>query len=395
MTSSSICVAFGGNSPEHEVSVISAIQAMQALKERGKDVLPLYITKSDRWLTGDHLTDIANFKDLNTLEERSVPCHFQFDELGKARLFSSRKKLFGTPESWNIDVVVMAFHGSDGENGAFQGLLESYNIAYTGSGHTGAAVAMDKEISKKLCGLAGINITESISFYEFEWVKSQEAYLEKAESIGFPLMVKPINLGSSIGVKRVENRDELTTGIETAFRFDERLIVEEAITPLIEINCSVMGTPEEMEVSVCEMPKGSEESLSFEDKYMSGESSSKGMASANRIIPAPISEELTEEIQSLSKKIFKTLQAAGLVRIDFLVHAETQKVYFNEINTIPGSFSFYLWKESDISFEQLLLRLIEIAKKVHHKKNGRVRSYETNLLNVKSSQGIKGLKGTK
>lgn len=395
MNQSYICVAFGGNSPEHEVSVISAIQAMQALNESGKNILPLYITKSGRWLTGEKLTDIANYKDLNVLEEKSTPCHFQFNELGKAQLVSSKKKLFGSAENWDIEVVVMAFHGSDGENGSFQGLLESYNLPYTGSGHTGAAIAMDKKVSKELCSLAGIAVTDSVSFYEFEWVENQTGLLEQAEHIGYPLMVKPVNLGSSIGVQRVDNRDDLTSAIETAFRFDEQLIVEEAISPLMEINCSVMGTHDEMEVSVCEMPKGSAEALSFEDKYLSGDSSSKGMASADRVIPAPISDELTSEIQSLSKYIFKTLQASGLVRIDFLVHAETEKVYFNEINTIPGSFSFYLWKESDISFEQLLMRLIQIAKKVHRQKNGRVRSYETNLLNVKSSQGIKGLKGTK
>jgi len=202
-------------------------------------------------------------------------------------------------------------------------------------------------------------------------------------------------LGSSIGVAKADNKDELIEAVEMAFRYDAHILIEDAIQPLMEINCSVLGTTENCRASVCERPLGVTETLSFKDKYQSGEGADKGMASADRIIPADISPELTEEIRELSMKIFKTFGASGLARLDFLVNSETNKVYFNEINTIPGSFSFYLWEKSDISFSALMEELLQIALKNHHQKNGRVLTYETNLLNEKAAKGIKGLKGIK
>ncbi|HKK25253.1 MAG TPA: hypothetical protein VJ941_06465, partial [Gracilimonas sp.] len=211
----------------------------------------------------------------------------------------------------------------------------------------------------------------------------------------YPLIVKPVSLGSSIGVAIANNRDELTEAVETAFRYDAHLLIEEAVNPLMEINCSVIGTPDDCKPSVCERPLGQTETLSFEDKYQSGDGAEKGMASADREIPAKISDALTKKIQDLSVKTFSALGASGLARLDFLVNSNTEEVYFNEINTIPGSFSFYLWEKSDMNFTQLMDELIRIALKQHQGKNGRVRSYDTNLLSEKALKGLKGLKGTK
>ncbi len=396
MPDKNLIVAFGGISPEHEVSVLSAMQVMSSLEESSYTIIPLYITKSGRWLTGELLKDLSEYKDIKKLEESAVSCAFVKDDIGRTLLKEQDKGgLFSKPQAFPVYAVVCAFHGSEGENGAFQGVCEMFNVPYTGSGVLGSSVGMDKVKAKQLCEANNIPVTNSLDFYESDWEKHQDTILEEANLLGFPLVVKPATLGSSIGVRKVESQDDLIEAVETAFRYDAHLLVEEAIHPLMEINCSVLGTAENCRASVCERPLGSTETLSFEDKYQSGGSAEKGMASADRVIPADISAELTDTIRTMAVHIFKTFDAAGVARLDFLVNADTEQVFFNEINTIPGSFSFYLWDKSDLNFTQLMEELIQIGIQRHQAKNGRIRSYETNLLSEKAAKGIKGLKGIK
>ncbi len=396
MSQKNLVIAFGGVSPEHEVSVLTAHQVIASLQDSSYSLIPLYISKSGRWFTGESLLDLPTFKDLKQLEQSASSCAFVKDDIGRTLLREQDKSgFFSKPNEWAVYAVVCAFHGSEGENGAFQGICEMFNVPYTGSGVLGSSVGMDKPKAKQLCEANEIPVTNSLDFFESDWEADQNTILKEAGLLGYPLVVKPASLGSSIGVKKVDDEQEMVEAIETAFRYDAHLLVEEAIHPLMEINCSVLGTAENCSASVCERPLGITETLSFEDKYQSGGSAEKGMASADRIIPADISPELTNTIRSLSVKIFKTFDAAGVARLDFLVNAETEDVYFNEINTIPGSFSFYLWEKSDLSFTQMVEELIKIAIKKHQAKNGRIRSYETNLLSEKAATGIKGLKGTK
>ncbi len=396
MSQKNLIVAFGGVSPEHEVSVLTAIQAISALENSSYQIIPLYVTKNGRWLTGESLLDLSNYKDLPKLESQAQDCAFVKDETGKTYLKEQNVSgLFSKPKSFPVYAVLCAFHGSEGENGAFQGVCEMMNIPYTGSGVLGSSLGMDKVKAKLVAAANGIPVTKAVNFYESDWVNEQDDIITVAEDFGYPLIVKPVSLGSSIGVAIANNRDELNEAVETAFRYDAHLLIEEAVNPLMEINCSVIGTPDDCKASVCERPLGKAETLSFEDKYQSGEGAEKGMASADREIPADISDTLTKKIQELSVKTFSALGASGLARLDFLVNANTEDVYFNEINTIPGSFSFYLWDRSDLNFTQLMEELIRIALKKHQEKNGRVRSYDTNLLSEKAMKGIKGLKGTK
>jgi D-alanine-D-alanine ligase len=394
MSQKNLIIAFGGPSPEHEVSVITAMQTAAALKNRGYHRIPLYINKSGRWFTGAGLLELENFRNLKKLEELSTPCYFTHNTLGQTVLKTAKKGLLGKSEEFPVYAVLAAFHGSGGENGSFQGVCETYNVPYTGSSVLGSSVGMDKVIAKNLCRSAGIPVAGGIDFFEREWVQKEASIVENAEKLGYPLVVKPVHLGSSIGVEIVKNMEELTNAVETAFRYDAHLLIEEAISPLMEINCSVLGTPQGCRASVCERPLGKDELLSFKDKYM-GDEATKGMASASRIIPADIDDELADQIRSVSKKIFRLLGCSGVARLDFLVNSETGKYYFNEINTIPGSFSFYLWKESGLSFSDLLDELISIAVEEHERKNGRIQSYETNLLSEKAVTGLKGLKGSK
>lgn len=396
MSSRNLVVAFGGISPEHEVSVLSAMQVLASLKETDFNLIPLYISKSGRWLTGDNLLEMENYQDLDRLQQEATHCTFSHDDLGKPILLETEKKgFFSSTNSYSIHAIIPAFHGSEGENGAFQGTCKMYNIPYAGSGVFASSLGMDKVKAKEICRSHNIPVADGFDFFESEWEENQQSILDAAGELSYPVILKPVSLGSSIGVAKADDEPELIEAVETAFRYDNNLMVEKAISPLIEINCSVLGTPDDLQTSVCERPLGQEETLSFEDKYQSDDGSQKGMASADREIPADISDELTQKIQSLSAKIFKLFRASGVARLDFLVNAENEELYFNEINTIPGSFSFYLWEESGMNMRELMLNLVEIAVDRHQKKMGRIRSYDTNLLNEKAIKGMKGLKGEK
>ena len=387
-----LVVAFGGVSPEHEVSVLTAMQVMSTLLGSKYNILPLYISKSGQWLTGDILKDLEQYGDLDSLIQQSSPCYFNRDQLGRVVLEYAKKGLFSKPIQKPIYAIVVSFHGGAGENGSFQGICEQYNLPYTGSGVLASSLGMNKVKAKQLCEANHIPVTSSLNFYEEDWDCHNDTILKEVEQLGYPVIVKPSSLGSSIGVKKVENQSALIRAVETAFRYDTQILIEEAVTPLIEINCAVLGTPESSISSVCERPLGSNEALSFADKYQRGGAAEKGMASADRVIPADISEELSQNIRALSKQIFRIFQATGVARIDYLVQKDTQKVYFNEINTIPGSFSYYLWEYSKLNFNDLLDQLIETAITVHQQKNGRILHYETNLLNDKAATGLKGSK---
>lgn len=393
MSSKNIVIAFGGRSPEHEVSVLTAMQAIAALKDTDYNIVPLYISKSGRWFTGNELMKLEHYQNLGELKEHSLPCSFSHDDMGNPVLLETQKKgFFSSFESHVIHALIPAFHGSEGENGAFQGLCETYNIAYAGSGVFASTIAMDKIKTKVLCRTFDIPVVREVCFDENEWNERQRELLNEIAALSYPVMVKPATLGSSIGVAKAADEQAVIDAVETAFRYDDCILVEQAVEPLIEINCSLLGTADEARASVCERPIGKENLLSFADKYQNEESSDKGMASADRIIPADIPDDQRATIREMSLQIFSIFQASGVARLDFLIDGNTGKIFFNEINTIPGSFSFYLWEEEGMDMKDLMVKLIEIALKKHGKKAGRIRSYDTNLLSEKATRGIKGLK---
>lgn len=392
MEKKTVIIAFGGISPEHEVSVLTAMQAIAALEDSPYHLVPLYISKSGRWYTGDYLLKLEHYEHLRKVTENGMPCTFAYDEYGRTVLKELKSGFLKKGLTYAIDAMLIAFHGSDGENGSFQGLCETFNVPYTGSNVFSSAIGMDKVAAKFLCRAHGIPVVTDSYFSESQWEINADEIVKKIEELNYPAVVKPVHLGSSIGVTIVNNKKELTDAIELAFRYDEHLLVERAVKPLMEINCSVIGTSDNCRVSVCERPVGAEELLSFQDKYLSDSGETKGMASASRVIPADIPDELTARIQETSKKVFRIFRCEGVVRLDFLVNSESFDFYFNEINTIPGSFSFYLWEASGTNFSAILEELINLAVQRHKKKNGRVQSYDTNLLNQKAVKGLKGIK---
>ncbi len=387
-----IALIFGGRSPEHEVSIITAHQVNAALEEK-HDVTPIYITKDGAWLTGDKLSDLKTFTEgsLPQAADYDKVC-IEFETHAKFSVIPKRTSLFSKKRELLADVVFPAIHGVHGEDGTLQGLLELMNVPYVGAGVIGSGVGMDKTMMKAILNENGLPIVPYVPFTKQDWDSVSEDILKVIEEkISYPMYVKPAISGSSIGVSQVQDVGTLKDAIELACRYCRRIIVEQGIGNGYEINCSVLGTNPPT-ASVCEKPIASTEFLSFDDKYIhqdtdpedqSGDSSeteiASGMAGAQREIPAPISDELTLHIQNLATLTFQVLDCAGLARIDFLV-AEDEDVYVNEINTIPGSFSFYLWEPAGLSFSELVSQLVSLAIESHQEKNRLIYSYSTNLL---------------
>lgn len=401
-----IGLVFGGVSPEHEVSVITALQMAAAMDRSKYTPVPLYIAKDGTWYTGDALLDLSRYKDLDALVASATPVALT-PARGRGVTVQSLQptKFFQKPAPPRpLDVLFLALHGGEGENGGVQGICETYNVPYTGSGVFGSALGMDKVITKMVCRDQGIPVVDYVAFRESEWGNREEEWLDRIErDINYPVVVKPARLGSSIGIRLARDRTTLDAAIEDALRYDDKVVVEYAVRNLREINCSVMGSPDEAVASVLEEPRTSagEALLTYQEKYMRGASGAKGgkqaasapasegMASLDRVIPAPVSPEQTAAIQALAVKVFQLFECAGLARIDFLMDGATGQVYFNEINTIPGSFSFYLWAPSGVPFDELAHRLIQLALQRHREKNRRVRSYDVNLLAMRAG-GAKG-----
>jgi len=405
-------VAFGGVAPEHEVSVISALQAAAALDRDRYRPVPIYLAKDGTWYTGEHLLELERFSDLDAVMDAATPVAVAPGTHGTLKLMEQPAAdtwthlTDGPPRRWTIDVVFLGFHGGEGENGGMQGLCETFNVPYTGSGIFGSALGMDKIRSKMICRAQDIPVVDFVALAESDWAYQEEAGLDRCEAeIGYPVIVKPARLGSSIGITRADDRAELDAAIEEAFRYDNEVIVERAVTALREINCAILGDAKEATPSVLEEPVAADEDevLTFRDKYLGDDEAAagakaeadapEGMASLDRIIPAELSDERTQAIQDLAVRIFQLFDCAGVARIDFMIDEATGEVFFNEINTIPGSFSFYLWEPSGVPFDELVHRLIEIARRRHRAKNGRIRYYDVNLLSAKSLSGLTGAKG--
>ena len=379
-----VAVIFGGVSVEHEISVISALQTIHAFDKSKYDITPVYITKQGKWLTGSQLLEVDNYKDLPALEKNcdsiSLSPHADTFVIFKQKTGFGKQKILA-----KIDVVFPVLHGKNGEDGAMQGFLSLKNIPFVGSHLLGSVIGIDKVAMKLLFKSSGIPTVDFVWFYDKDWYQNADSYIQKIEAIGYPVIIKPSDQGSSVGISTAKNREELRKAIDLASSFSGRILVEKMIANLQEINCSVLGDSEEQQASVCEEPLSSGEILSYTDKYVTKSGGSKGMQSTKRRIPADIPDALTQEIQDLARQSFKVIDASGVARIDFLIDKDTQKLYVNEINTIPGSLSFYLWEASGKSFKQLVDELVKIALKRQRDKSHYLFSYDANIFKMSGS----------
>jgi len=379
-------VLFGGKSVEHEVSVITAIQAMNSFDKGKYDIVPIYISREGSFYCGPDIGKIESYRDIKALIARSVRV-LPMGENGRMKLLRQPPKKFGDNVYDTIDVAFPAVHGTNVEDGTLQGYLHTIGVPYVGCDVLSSAVGMDKYVMKAVLKDNGLPVLPCVRFDVKRWSRKRGEMIEELESaLRYPVIIKPVNLGSSVGIKIAHDREGLIEAVDYAFNYAAVVLAENAVTNLREINCSVLGDYETAEASECEEPVNTDEILSYEDKYggggKSGEKSGggKGMSGLKRLLPAPISAELREEVRSLAVKTFKALGCNGVSRIDFLLDTEENKLWVNEINTIPGSLSFYLWEPIGVKYPELLDRMVSLALKREREAADISYSFDTNIL---------------
>ncbi len=393
-----VAFVFGGKSVEHEVSVISAIQAIMSMDTEKYDITPVYMTKKNEMYVGEDIGKIESYKNIDELLKKSKRV-IMVNEGENVKLIEYPQKKIGKSLSIKIDLVFPVVHGTNVEDGALQGYFKTIGIPFVGCDVTASAIGMDKYIMKQVLKNVGIPVLDA-KLYTLNDYKEIEKMLDDIEKeFGYPVIVKPVNLGSSVGISVASDRVKLVSSVDDAFRYSTKVLVEHAISDLREINCSVLGDELEAEASECEEPLHSEEILSYEDKYVRNAKSggskgtgSKGMASVARKIPADLSSEERERVRDMAVRSFKALGCNGVSRIDFMIDNETGELYFNEINTIPGSLAFYLWEPLGVSYKELLDRMIQLALKRERTEDNLTFTFNTNILNSAELGGTKGSK---
>lgn len=384
-----IGVFFGGTSVEHEVSIITAQQAIAQLKKMTEyNIVPIYISKQNRWYTGEYLLEVEHFKDLKKVLANAERVQVVKGERNAFVIHDPIKK-FQNPVVNTLDLAFPIIHGTGGEDGSLQGFFEHLDIPYVGCGVLAAALTMDKIASKQFLQSSGIRVVEGEWFYSHHWLSYPNDIVDDLEKkLHYPMIVKPADIGSSVGVKAAKNRSELIEAIDFARHFSTRILVERMLIGMREINISLLGDSEKLELSVCEEPISASEFLTYEEKYVN-EGQSKGMSSAKRQIPANISQDMKHEIERMAAEAFIALDCSGVTRVDFMVDKTTQLPYINEFNTVPGSLSFYLWEATGKSFMAMLQAMIDAAYRGYRRKQALTRSNDINILSTADLKGLK------
>ena len=390
-----IGVFFGGRSTEHEISVISASQAMHAINRDKYDVTPIYISKQGKWYTGDALFDVANYRDINSLLAKCQEVYMRpiYDDYN---LYKTKKPLFGTDVLTRLDVVIPVLHGSNVEDGIFEGVLQTIGIPYAGCDVLASANGMDKITMKMILQACDIPVVDYVWFTDKQWFAKRDELIAQIENkLGYPVIVKPANLGSSVGIGCAHNREEFIDKVDAAEQYSTRLIVEYMVKDLQEINCSVIGDCNEYRMSVLEQPLTSQDILTYTDKYMGGTKGAKGMAASQKKFPADLPDAETKRIQFLAGETFRALSCHGVSRVDVMIEGKSErdasgcrKIFVNEINTIPGSLSFYLWEGSGLKFDEEMEHLVQLALKRKREQGMKTVSYDQNIFSL--GGGIKG-----
>ncbi len=404
-------VFFGGKSVEHEISIISMIEATLRINEEKYEIIPIYIAKDGVMYTGEDLLDLEMYRDMDVLLKRCYKIAVVNDGK-KVNVVRCPAPFIGKRVLNTIDVAFPIVHGTNCEDGTIAAFLNLLDIPYVGPDILASSIGMDKIVMKKVLKESGIPVVDYVGFYSMEYVKDEEKILsEIEEKLKYPLIVKPGNLGSSVGIRKVKNKTELEEAISFAMEFADRVIVENCVSKLKEINCAVIGNITESEATECEEPILGGDILSYTDKYVGDRKGSKtgkfgarkggrkfgakapsaggvNNSAEGKKLPADIPNETRDEIQKLAKETFKVLGCSGISRIDFLIDEEINKIYVNEINTIPGALSWYLFEASGKPFEDKLEEAINIAIKRYNDREKLTFSYDQNILAL--TGGVKG-----
>ncbi len=390
-----MAVVFGGKSVEHEISIISAIQAIQSMDAGKYEITPVYMTKSNEFYVGDRIGDIEAYKDIKTLLAASRRVVWIRTD-GRVQLVLYPMKKFGSSVVTDVDIVFPIVHGTNVEDGSLQGFFHTLDVPFVGCEVLASAVGMDKYVMKTVLKDNGIPVLDCLRFTTSDYADTDSLIKSVENKMSYPVIVKPVNLGSSVGIKKAHDTASLRDAVDLAFTFSPRILVEPAISNLREINCSVLGDYSAAEASECEEPFNTDEILSYEDKYIGGSkgsgaksSGSKGMASLKRKIPADLTPEKRSEIRDMAVRTFQSLECNGVARIDFMIDKDTDKVYVNEINTIPGSLSFYLWEPLGMAYKDMLDRCIDLAFKRAREAAQVTYAFDTNVLSGVKLGGCK------
>lgn len=369
-------VIFGGRSVEHEVSVITGMQVIENMDKEKFLPIPIYITKEGKWLSSEAFKNFKTFKDGDFSSAKNVMLGCDYGDFN-LYINPETKSMFDKKVYDTLDLVFFALHGTNGEDGSCQGLVETVGLPYTGTNVLSSSVGMDKVIMKDVYRANGLPVVNYRYYYRSKWRSSKEEVMADIEkNLTYPLFIKPSNLGSSIGISKVKNKDNLEEALMIAFSYDKKVIVEESVENAREINCAVMGYEENVETSELEEPLDFKELLTFDDKYVSNKKT-PGTKTMRNLLKKD--EPLRDELESLATKAFTSIDAAGNARVDLLVSKDTGKIYINEINTIPGSVAFYLWEPKGYSFKDLITKMLEIAQEVDTMRKETVYSYDAEL----------------
>ena len=408
-------VMFGGKSVEHEISIISAVQAMGYLDKEKYDIIPIYITKNNEFYIGEDIGKIESYTKLPELLKNSTRVILVKDE-NKVKLIRYPFKKLSSNFVDYIDIAFPVVHGTNVEDGTLQGYLNMLDIPFVGCDVLSSAVGMDKYVMKTVLKDNGIPVLDCKCFSDKEYDSDNDKVVNTIETeLSYPVIVKPVNLGSSIGISKAKNREELYNSLDTAFSYAGKVLVENCVQNLKEINCAVLGDFEYAEPSECEEPVNSGEILDFSQKYIGdgsakgakggvkggvkgGTKGSQGMATLKRKIPAEITDEQRDTIRKMAVDAFKCLGCNGVSRIDFMMNTESGEIWLNEINTIPGSLSFYLWEPIGVPYTKLLDKMISLALKREREKENITYAFDSNVLEgvrLGGGGGAKGAKGAK
>lgn len=358
-----VAVIFGGRSGEHEVSIVSANNIIDAMSRDKYDIFPVGITKDGRWLTGEKAVSAFKAGDYSGLTEVILNTKAGSNEL----IHLNTNKYEGI----KIDIFFPALHGPYGEDGTIQGLFEMANVAYTGCGVLASSVGMDKLIAKALWEQAGLPVTPYIGINKKAWENNPYEIVARTENeLGFPVFIKPSNMGSSVGITKVKKKAELADAINLAFEFDHRVLIEAGLE-VRELECAVLGNDNPVTARVGEVIVG-REFYDYKDKYVEGKSTTEA--------PANIPKETEDYIRKIALKAYKVLDCCGLARLDTFYDKKTEKIFINEINTMPGftKISMYpkMWEASGLSYSELLDKIIELGFDRFRKKSERKISFE-------------------
>lgn len=380
-----IGIVFGGNSVEHEISIITALQAIENFDTKKYNCIPIYMSKSGKLYSEEKFKNIDEFKDLENLE-KNFKEKLIYNENKKNFLISKKKSFFKGKDQIEIDLFFPIVHGTNVEDGKLQGFFETQNLPYIGPSTTSGVLGQDKGIMKDVLKAHNINQTKYVVINEEE--KYEEIIQKVNNMLSYPVIIKPACLGSSIGISICESKEQLKTQLKNTFKYDSNIVIEEVLNDFEEMNISVREVNSKIITSVIEKVGTSNELLTYDDKYLAkGKTQSQGMASLQREIPAHIERQLIDKIEVLAKQVYKILRCESLIRIDMMIVGED--VYINEINSIPGSLAFYLWEESGTSYTNLLDQMVEEGIKKYYKNKNKTFNFKTNVLD---NQGGK-LKG--